>query len=83
MAIHVSGGYLIGVPALANQQQQYLQWQLTAFAQGLWRNDINAPMRFIASQLTAEDGVSIIACPVDYAENMQLMDTLGQLTMAL
>jgi len=31
----------------------------------------------------AEDGVSIIACPVDYAENMQLTDRLGQLTMAL
>jgi len=31
----------------------------------------------------AEDGVSIIACPVDYAENMRLTDRLGQLTMAL
>jgi acetolactate synthase-1/2/3 large subunit len=31
----------------------------------------------------AEDGVSIIACPVDYAENMKLTDRLGQLTMAL
>jgi acetolactate synthase I/II/III large subunit len=31
----------------------------------------------------AEGGVSIIACPVDYAENMQLTDRLGQLTMAL
>jgi acetolactate synthase I/II/III large subunit len=31
----------------------------------------------------AEDGVSIIACPVDYAANMQLTDSLGQLSMAL
>src|SRR5438876_1413663 len=50
VAVHGPGGYLIGVPALANQQQQYLQWQLTAFAQGLRKNNINAPMRFIASQ---------------------------------
>jgi cytochrome c553 len=52
---HGPGGYLIGVPVLATQQYLYLQWQLTAFAQGTRRNDINAPMRFIASQLTAEE----------------------------
>ena len=52
---HGPGGYLIGVPVLATQHQQYLQWQLTAFAQGTRRNDINAPMRCIASQLTAEE----------------------------
>jgi cytochrome c553 len=52
---HGPGGYLIGVPVLATQHQQYLQWQLTAFAQGTRRNDIHAPMRFIASQLTAEE----------------------------
>jgi cytochrome c553 len=52
---HGPGGYLIGVPVLATQHKQYLQWQLTAFAQGTRRNDINAPMRFIASQLTAEE----------------------------
>ena len=52
---HGPGGYLIGVPVLAKQQYLYLQWQLTAFAQGTRRNDINAPMRFIASQLTAEE----------------------------
>jgi len=52
---HGAGGYLIGVPVLAKQQYLYLQWQLTAFAQGTRRNDINAPMRFIASQLTAEE----------------------------
>ncbi|RWR05025.1 acetolactate synthase large subunit [Sinirhodobacter populi] len=28
----------------------------------------------------AEDGVSVICCPVDYAENMKLTDRLGELT---
>jgi acetolactate synthase I/II/III large subunit len=27
----------------------------------------------------AEDGVSVIACPVDYSENLRLTDRLGQL----
>lgn len=31
----------------------------------------------------AEDTVSIIACPVDYSENMKLIDKLGALTQAL
>lgn len=31
----------------------------------------------------ADDTVSIIACPVDYAENMKLTDRLGALTIAL
>ncbi|PZP45028.1 MAG: acetolactate synthase large subunit [Azospirillum brasilense] len=31
----------------------------------------------------AEDGVSIITCPVDYSENMKLTDRLGELTIAL
>src|SRR5919108_5220168 len=52
---HGPGGYLIGVPVLATQQYLYLQSRLTAFAQGTRRNDINAAMRFIASQLTAEE----------------------------
>lgn len=30
-----------------------------------------------------EDGVSIIACPVDYSENLRLTDALGQLDAAL
>jgi cytochrome c553 len=56
---HGPGGYLIGVPVLATQQKQYLQMQLTAFAQGTRRNDINGPMRFIASQLTAEESEAL------------------------
>ena len=31
----------------------------------------------------AEDGVSVITCPVDYSENMKLTDRLGELTIAL
>ncbi|MBB2199146.1 acetolactate synthase large subunit [Gluconacetobacter sp. 1c LMG 22058] len=31
----------------------------------------------------ADDGVSVIACPVDYSENMKLTDRLGELTLAL
>lgn len=31
----------------------------------------------------ADKGVSIIACPVDYSENMKLTDRLGELTMRL
>jgi acetolactate synthase I/II/III large subunit len=31
----------------------------------------------------AEDTVSIVACPVDYSENMKLVDKLGALTQAL
>jgi acetolactate synthase-1/2/3 large subunit len=34
-------------------------------------------------QALAEDGVSLIACPVDYSENLRLTDTLGQLDETL
>jgi len=34
-------------------------------------------------QALAEPGVSIIACPVDYSENMRLVHQLGELTIAL
>jgi acetolactate synthase-1/2/3 large subunit len=30
-----------------------------------------------------DDGVSILACPVDYSENMRLIEALGQLDQAL
>jgi acetolactate synthase-1/2/3 large subunit len=30
-----------------------------------------------------DDGVSLIACPVDYSENLRLTDTLGQLDESL
>lgn len=35
------------------------------------------------SKALASSGVSIIACPVDYAENIKLTDRLGELTMQL
>jgi acetolactate synthase-1/2/3 large subunit len=31
----------------------------------------------------ADDGVSLIACPVDYSENLRLTDTLGLLEETL
>jgi len=34
-------------------------------------------------QALSESGVSVIACPVDYAENMKLVEKLGELTIAL
>lgn len=37
----------------------------------------------ILKSALAEDTVSIIACPVDYSENMKLIEKLGALTQAL
>lgn len=34
-------------------------------------------------QALAEPGVSIVACPVDYSENMKLIEKLGKLTVCL
>ena len=31
----------------------------------------------------ADDAVSVIACPVDYAENIRLTDTLGKLVQPI
>ncbi|CAI1019590.1 TPA: acetolactate synthase large subunit [Serratia fonticola] len=31
----------------------------------------------------SENGVSIIACPIDYSENMKLVESLGELTISL
>ena len=52
---HGPGGYLVGAPALANQNALYLEQQLQAFAQGTRANDINMPMRTIAGLLTAAE----------------------------
>ena len=49
---HGPGGYLIGAPALINQNAVYLEQQLQAFAQGTRANDMNMPMRTIAGLLT-------------------------------
>lgn len=37
----------------------------------------------ILEQAMQEPGVSVIACPVDYSENMKLIEKLGELTVAL
>lgn len=37
----------------------------------------------ILEKALAEGGVSLIACPVDYRENMKLTDKLGALTISL
>ncbi len=37
----------------------------------------------ILKQALNEPGVSVVACPVDYSENMKLVDKLGALTIAL
>jgi len=52
---HGPGGYLIGAPALSNQNALYIEQQLQAFAQGTRVNDMNMPMRSIASLLTPSE----------------------------
>ncbi|MEW6483659.1 acetolactate synthase large subunit [Tatumella ptyseos] len=37
----------------------------------------------VLKEALAGDGVTVIACPVDYRENMALVKTLGELTIAL
>jgi cytochrome c553 len=56
---HGPGGYLIGAPALSNQNAVYLGQQLQAFAQGTRANDMNMPMRTIAGLLTPEEMKSL------------------------
>lgn len=45
--------------------------------------DSNESLLPTLQQALNEPGVSIIACPVDYSENMKLIDKLGHLTIAL
>jgi cytochrome c553 len=52
---HGPGGYRIGAPALIKQNEQYLDQQLHAFAQGTRGNDMNLPMRTIAAMLTESE----------------------------
>jgi len=56
---HGPGGYVIGAPALSNQNALYLEQQLQAFAQGTRANDMNMPMRTIAGVLTREEMKSV------------------------
>ncbi|GBQ06334.1 acetolactate synthase large subunit [Saccharibacter floricola] len=45
---------------------------------------VNSAEEFVPTleKAFAEEGVSVIACPVDYRENKRLTDRLGQLTMS-
>lgn len=52
---HGPGGYRIGAPALARQNELYIQQQLQAFAQGTRANDMDMPMRTIAGVLTESE----------------------------
>lgn len=52
-ACHGPVGNVRGAPSLATQNGDYITDQLDAFADGSRANDINLPMRTIASQLTA------------------------------
>ena len=56
---HGPGGYLIGAPALANQNAPYIEQQLQAFAQGTRANDMNMPMRTMAGMLTPDEMKSL------------------------
>jgi cytochrome c553 len=52
---HGPGGYRIGAPALAKQNELYMEQQLQAFAQGARANDMDMPMRMIAGVLTESE----------------------------
>ena len=52
---HGPGGYRIGAPALARQNELYTEQQLQAFAQGTRANDMDMPMRTIAGVLTESE----------------------------
>jgi cytochrome c553 len=52
---HGPGGYRIGAPALAKQNELYIEQQLQAFAQGTRANDMDMPMRTIAGVLTESE----------------------------
>jgi cytochrome c553 len=54
-ACHGPVAYRPGVPSLAIQNSDYVLTQLEAFANGTRTNDINEPMRTIATLLTEEE----------------------------
>jgi len=54
-ACHGPVAYRVGVPSLANQNGDYILSQLEAFASQQRANDINMPMRTIATLLTEEE----------------------------
>lgn len=52
---HGPGSYRVGAPVLNGQNAAYLEEQLTNFAQGSRRNDMNMPMRTIAALLNSQE----------------------------
>lgn len=54
-ACHGPIGHKTGAPSLMTQNSAYIQEELEEFAQGRRTNDINMPMRSIASLLTEEE----------------------------
>jgi cytochrome c553 len=54
-ACHGPVAYRTGAPALSTQNADYILQQLEKFADNTRSNDINMPMRAIASQLTEEE----------------------------
>lgn len=58
---HGPVGHDKGAPSLATQNAQYIRDELENFAKGTRANDINMPMRTIASQLTDDEKQSIAA----------------------
>lgn len=55
VACHGPERHKLGAPTLRGQERAYLEHQLTAFATGTRKNDINEQMRTVASQLTEEE----------------------------
>jgi len=60
-ACHGPGGHKLGAPTLQGQQAAYIAHQLTAFATGGRRNDINEQMRVVAKRLTPEERDALAA----------------------
>jgi len=54
-------GHKLGAPSLVAQNSTYIQEQLEDFAKGDRSNDINMPMRSIASSLTEEERQALAA----------------------
>jgi cytochrome c553 len=58
-ACHGPIGHKLGVPSLIAQNADYIRLQLEEFAKGNRSNDINMPMRTIASLLTDDERQSV------------------------
>jgi cytochrome c553 len=54
-ACHGPGAQKLGAPPLRHQHAEYVERQLTAFAEGMRQNDINEQMRVIAHELKPEE----------------------------